>query len=57
MLNNLNTLERILNKKDKLYYNVKWDNDDYYDSGVFVGYNKAKEEMKSLWDIPTQIYL
>ena len=57
MWNNLNTLERILNKKDKLYYNVKWDNDDYYDSGVSVGYNKAKEEMKLLWDIPTQVEL
>ena len=57
MLTNLNKLNRILNKQDKLYFNAKWNDDDYYNSGVSAGYCKAKEEFLSTQDIPIQVEL
>jgi len=50
-------LHRILNHQDKLYFNYKWTEDDYYDSGVNAGYNKAKTEFMSTQDIPIQVEL
>lgn len=54
---NLNNITRILSNTNKCCYNVKWTDEDYYESGVSLGYAKAKEEMKNLWDIPTQVEL
>lgn len=57
MLTNLNKLEKILNKQNKLYYNCKWTEDDYYRSGQSSGYEKAKSEFMATQDIPTQVEL
>jgi len=54
---NIFKLERILNHQQHLYFNAKWDDDDYYNSGVSAGYNKAKTEFMATQDIPTQVEL
>jgi hypothetical protein len=54
---NIFKLERILNHQQHLHFNYKWDEDDYYDSGVSAGYNKAKAEFMATQDIPTQVEL
>ena len=54
---NIFKLERILNHQQHLQYNCKWTEDDYYDSGVSAGYNKAKQEFMSMQDIPIQVEL
>ena len=54
---NLFKLKRILNHQYELHFNYKWTDDDYYDSGVNTGYNKAKAEFMSTQDIPIQVEL
>ena len=54
---NIFKLERILNHQQHLQYNCKWTEDDYYDSGVSAGYNKAKSEFMATQDIPIQTEL
>lgn len=54
---NIFKLERILNHQQHLHFNRKWTEDDYYDSGVSAGYNKAKQEFMSMQDIPIQTEL
>ena len=54
---NIFKLERILNHQQHLYFNVKWSDDDYYESGVSAGYSKAKEEFMATQDIPIQVEL
>ena len=53
----INKLDRILNHQQHLQFNCKWTEDDYYDSGVSDGYNKAKSEFMAIQDIPTQVEL
>ena len=50
----ISKLEKILNHQQHLYFNVKWDDDDYYNSG----YSRGKADtIKELWDIPIQTEL
>jgi len=56
---NIFKLERILNHQDKLYFNVPYEDDDYYSDycNARDRADKAEEKLKNLWDIPTQVEL
>ena len=51
---NILKIEKILNHQQHLYFNVKWDDEDYYQSGRNAGIAEFKKE---IWDLPIQVEL
>ena len=47
-------LEKILNHQQHLHFNIKWDDEDYYQSGRNAGIAEFKKE---IWDLPIQVEL
>ena len=51
---NISKVEKILNHQQHLYFNMKWDDEDYYQSGRSAGIAEFKKE---IWDLPIQVEL
>ena len=51
---NISKVEKILNHQQHLYFNMNWDDDDYYQSGRNAGIAEFKKE---IWDLPIQVEL
>ena len=59
MLKNILKIEKILNHKLHLHFNVPYGDDDYYSDyrDARDRADKAEEKLKNLWDIPIQVEL